>query len=154
MKLQETVQEPKLVQYVGKKPEKKDTVTGSNLYWPGPGSILQVEYTRAVQLLRHPKVWIEVDEKGKTVGGSKPIMPKASEPKKDEGDEDGDEGDTSDDGEEVAVEAVKDAIRQLDRENPEHFSDKGKPKLKAVQEALGTEVSVKVLNAAWKEIDG
>jgi len=140
----------KLIMYVGKKPEKRDTVTGSNMYWPGNGSVLSVEHTTALQLLRHPDVWVEVDKDGNPVQGK--LQVKASKPKQ----VDNQEPDNEEPGEsEVTVDAVKEAIFGLDRENPEHFTDGGKPKLKAVAEALGVdELDVKLVNAAWKEIDG
>mgnify|MGYP001046825141 CR=1 FL=1 len=137
--------EDKFIMYVGNKAEKRDTVTGSNLYWPGKGSILVVDHTVAVQLIRHPDVWVEVDEEGEPIV-SKVITPKKAAPAKPETPPD----------EPVAptVDAVKAAILILDRDNDEHFTETGKPKHRAVSEALDTDFDIKLLNAAWKEIDG
>ena len=171
------MQQPKRVMYVGNKPEKTDTVTHSGLYWPGPGAVLEVDYTIAVQLLRHPDVWVEVDEDGNVINGKsmrsgqsvgkrpQQPAPKAPEsPPQDDGDDDG-SGETDSDGDggegddtadhcEVTIDAVKEAIQGLDRENPDHFTAVGKPKVKAIEFALARKVTAALVAEAWKEIDG
>lgn len=138
----------KFVMYVGNKAEKRDTVTGSNLYWPGNGSILAVEHTTAVQLIRHPDVWVEVDDEGKRIVKAAPIkkaVSKKIEPVVPVVDVDP----TA-----PTVEEVITVILGLDQENPDHFTEAGKPKQRAVSGVLGVDVETKLLNAAWKEING
>lgn len=138
----------KLIMYIGNKPEKRDTVAGSNLYWPGNGTILKVEHTAAIQLIRHPDVWIEVDEEGEPINPQVATKKKGGKAPEPEPAADEDKGD-------IGIEDVKAAIFGLDREDPDSFTDTGKPKLKAVAAAMGVDdLDVKLVNAAWKEIDG
>lgn len=125
----------KLIRYVGKKARKKDTVADTGTVWAGPGDVQEVEHGAAVKLLEHPDVWVEHKAGAKA--------PKA--PATDDSSEGGDPDDL--------LQAVKDAVLGLDRENADHFTDKGKPKLEAVRETV-PEATVQALNAAWKEIDG
>lgn len=52
------------------------------------------------------------------------------------------------------IAAIKQAIYSLDRNNQDHFTEKGSPKVAAVREIAGEDVTVAMLNQAWKEIDG
>ena len=61
----------KLVQYVGNKPQKRDTVCGSGHIW-APGEVIEVEISIANRLLRFADVWQEHRE-----GGLSDVAPKA-----------------------------------------------------------------------------
>lgn len=76
----------KLVQYVGKKPQKRDTVAGSGLVWQR-GEVIEVETQIANRLLRYPDVWKEYLEGGLADAGdaepaTKKPAPKKAAPKK------------------------------------------------------------------------
>lgn len=56
-----------------------------------------------------------------------------------------------DDPSQEAVDKIITAIELLEPQNPEHFTEKGSPKLEAVRAILGDEAADKKgLNAAWK----
>lgn len=141
----------KLIQYVGKKLRKRDTVAGTGTIWSGNGDVQRVEHGAAVKLLEHPDVWQEmvVEQSGDTLQAVSPVapvtlvtpaVPAASE---------------ANDEEEIdaLTEAVKVAVLALDRDNAEHFTEKGRPRLEAVRETV-PEASIQVLNTVWKEIEG
>lgn len=46
---------------------------------------------------------------------------------------------------------IRDAVAALDPDNPEHFTETGRPRIGAVRERLGYAVAVKVLNDALRE---
>jgi len=54
----------------------------------------------------------------------------------------------------ITAEDVKSAIFTLDRANPEHFTETGKPRVKAVSAAIGQTVTAALVAEAWAEIDG
>lgn len=141
----------KMIQYIGNKPRKKDTVAGTGTIWSGPGDVQLVEHGPAVKLLEHPDVWQEAiasDPEPSMPTTVVPLVPAApAAPPIAEGQGSGQgEGD-------AMVPNVKAAVLALDRENPEHFTDKGRPRLEAVRETV-PDATIQALNTAWKEIEG
>jgi hypothetical protein len=55
----------KLIQYIGKKPSKADTIARTGLNWT-PGQVHPVADDAALKLLGFPTVWSEVCEKTQT----------------------------------------------------------------------------------------
>lgn len=53
-----TEQKPVFVKYIGRKLLKTDTVGRTNTVWAGHGDIQLVPRAVALQLVRHPKVWV------------------------------------------------------------------------------------------------
>lgn len=49
--------------------------------------------------------------------------------------------------------AITDAIRALEPVNPEHWTKAGKPRVKALEERLGHDISAADRDAAWQEIE-
>ena len=155
-----------IIVYIGRKPIKHDTVAGTGLIWAGYGDSHEVRHTEAVMLLQHPDVWATASKFNQLQGKVQAIsvgagltavsasdsssnddemidtdeLQKATPPAKD------DEGSRS--------LSVQEAIRSLDRSNPEHFSGQtGNPIIKAVREAAGdSNISLKDVNAAWAAI--
>lgn len=156
--------EYKFLMYVGKKAEKPDTVARTGIKWIGEGDIKAVPMPQADRLLGHTDVWVEVDEDGNRVTGPL-IKKKAAAPAppdsvgtssgdtKDENIQKGDTG-SADSTPDPDVVAIKMAILTLDRNNPEHFSEQGKPRVAAVRAAApDIKVDTKLLTEAWKEIE-
>lgn len=135
----------KLIQYVGNKPRKKDTVAGTGTIWSGKGDIQRVEHGPAVKLLEHPAVWQEAvsAQVADPLAAVAPVVALVPDTPVASGEGEGD----------PLVEAVKAAVLALDRDNAEHFTEKGRPRLEAVREAV-PEVNIQALNTAWKEIEG
>ena len=52
------------------------------------------------------------------------------------------------------LEAIKGAIAQLDRENPEHFTKGGKPQVEAIEAVLGWNITAAERDAAWESMQG
>ncbi len=60
-----------IIEYVGNKPRKEDTVAGTGLIWNGKGDTHVVGKREAAMLLKHPDVWAEVEaEKTKDNGSA------------------------------------------------------------------------------------
>lgn len=51
----------------------------------------------------------------------------------------------------VSDEAIRAAVARLDPDNPDHFTEQGRPKITAVREILGYPVAVKVVNDALRD---
>lgn len=157
----------KRIMYVGDKAIKTDTVARTRIVWAGKGDIQAVPAEAASKMLRHPDVWVEVDAKGKPMAGVTPeVLPKVKDkdPEPDREKESGEQEKAetvADESQETGEPAspgndsedpVAEAIRSLEPGNPDHFSDKGKPKLAAVRAIAGEDVTVKQLNEAWKAL--
>lgn len=50
------------------------------------------------------------------------------------------------------VSAIAAAILSLDKDNPDHFSKRGRPQAPALQEVLGYPVTAKERDAAWRRV--
>lgn len=171
------------IQFVGKTPRRRDNLMRTGLVWL-PGEVHMVTDDQAAEFIRYPDVWAEVDAKGKLLADqylaacekgnlpplllmvNAPVSKKETPPdpdpdaeKQDQGGGDQKQNDAADSGGnegkgDSGIDDVKAAILSLDRNNPDHFTDKGNPKVAAVREIAGDGVSVAMLNQAWKEIDG
>lgn len=60
-----------LIEYIGKKASRADTVAGTKVVWNGPGDVQEVPDLAVFKLLKHPDVWALV--------ASKPQTPKQAE---------------------------------------------------------------------------
>lgn len=152
------------VTYVGNKPTKRDTVTQSAYLWAGYGDTHEVPYSIASQLLRHADVWVLESEfkakfpeelpEQKPEPASEGFVIGASDDdfdSDDEGEGEGEGGEESQGDEQDAdVGAIKNAILSLEQGNPEHFSQKGAPKINAVREAAGdTTITADQVRDVW-----
>lgn len=61
--------------------------------------------------------------------------------------------DSVNDGDELIIEDIMKAIGQLGRENPDHFTGKGDPKVTAISEILGVDITASQRDEAWDRLD-
>lgn len=128
--------------YIGAKDRKRDTVAGTRSVWNGYGSVQFVAQLAAQTLLMYPTVWVDEKAfnelpKADTPGlHSVSPVPAAPEP--------GGRGPAF----------IQEAIRKLERTNPDHFGSFGAPKVDAVRALLpgDFDLSAKDLQEAFSEI--
>ena len=141
------------VVYVGDKPMKKDTVTGSKHIWRGFGQYRLVPEIEAQRLLDFPSVWVSEHEFERTKSGEH--GPANSSGLADGVMTVGVSGSVGATGLDTPTREnqIIDAIGDLDRTNKEHFTGTGMPKLEAVREAMADDsVDKAELNAAWTTV--
>lgn len=139
--------------YIGDKPVKKDTVTGSKHIWRGFGEYRLVPEMEAQRLLDFPSVWVNEREFERMKNGE-------DGPVTSSGLADGTLGGrtsgsvSADDLDKPTREnQIINAIGNLDRTNKDHFTGTGMPKLEAVREVMVDDSVEKAeLNAAWATV--
>ncbi len=67
--------------------------------------------------------------------------------------ENGKAGGASPSDDDLSVDDVIAAIRRLDPNNPEHYTKSGKPQTDALSESLGREVSAKLRDKAFAQVE-
>lgn len=65
-----------LIEYVGKKPSRADTLAGTGIVWNGPGDVQEVPDEAVPRLLMHPDVWAVAEK----AAPKAPEAPKAAAP--------------------------------------------------------------------------
>ncbi len=141
--------------YVGNKPIKRDTVTGSKQVWRGHGDCRLIPEALAQRMFDFPDVWvnektfsvlklgeaaerISVGPELRATGiglsnGSVSGQPASDQPSREN--------------------QIIEAISQLDRTNKDHVTAQGMPKLEAVRTIMNDESVEKTeLNAAWAAV--
>jgi len=164
------------VAYIGQKETKRDTLERTGTVWNGPGDVQMVDARPAGRLLRHPTVFIHGDkleeyqqklaedlaEQGDveddstgSVGDSQAEIQNPTEnPDTETTGTTEESGDAGSDEKAKLLEDIQAVIMGLDQENPEHFTDKGKPKLDAVRVRMeGVDVESADVTAAWKALN-
>lgn len=155
---------PKAVIYIGKKSVKRDNVMNSGLIWGGPGAIVEnvPDNVAATLCNMHKDIWVDVTDlgpeareemaeairsqalpAGALVTAAIPVVdPNAVPPA----------GATH--TAPYDVEAVTQAIRMLGTpdQNPDAFTQQGKPRVKAVEEILGYDVNAAAVEECWAAV--
>ena len=148
------------VRYIGTKPVKKDTVTGSLALWFGENSVAEVSEDVAIKLFQYPTVWQPADMaviERPAVNANPETLPPAGDEGQEGDDQTDDEGD--DEGEEsgdsvgaaapVTPEEIEVILPMLDKDTD--FTEAGRPMVNKVREHFeGREVTLQALKAAWE----
>ena len=139
--------------YVGDKPTKKDTVTGSKHIWRGFGQYRLVSEIEAQRLLDFPSVWVNEHEFERMKNGEHgPVTGSGLADGIMSAGNSGSVGATDLDTP-SRENQICDAIGDLDRPNKDHFTGTGMPKLEAVREVMADDSVEKAeLNAAWNTV--
>lgn len=142
--------------YIGPKPEKRDTITDTQITWFGFGDKQAVPAAQAAVLLRHRDVWVTEDEfkKGVEEGRYKPLeLVNIAPDLPDDIDLDGmddEPADELDDGAEsegdaAVIAKIQEYILSIETEK--------KPKIDTVRAALPElKITAADLTKAWKEL--
>lgn len=150
------------VRYIGTKPVKKDTVTGSLALWFGENSVAEVSEDVAIKLFQYPTVWQPADmaviERPAVNANPETLPPAGDEGQEGDDQTDGDEGegDTDDStggsvgtAEPVTPEEITVILPMLDKDTD--FTEAGRPMVNKVREHFeGREVTLQALKAAWE----
>lgn len=149
--------QPVAIAYIGNKEIKNDTQCRTGVTWYGQFDVQSVDPVPASRLLKFPSVWIRAEDLEKYKERIEATL-KEDEKKESEAESnatlaeqekvDATEGTSVD-----QIEAIQSVILSMDSENPEHFTEKGKPKIEAVRARMPEcEISTAELNDAWKQL--
>lgn len=158
---------PVAIAYIGNKETKRDTISGTGVVWDGFGDVQSVDPRAAGRLLRFKKVFVKAEQLAEIKAKLKAQAKEDAEAKFAHAQaelaraqaaidasaqmDDDDEG--SEDSEILGK--LVSAILSLDSNNPDHYTDGGKPKIDAVRATFGEdlpEFGSKELNAAYAQL--
>ena len=138
------------VRYLGTKPLKRDTVTGSLHIWTAENPVTEVPEEVALRLCLYPTVWQTADKPVIERPVVAPVAPPA-----DEFDEYADLDDGSGDlppaasTDAVSVSEIAAILPTLDKDAD--FTEAGRPKIDSVRDRFDDrEVTVQAVKAAWE----
>jgi hypothetical protein len=158
------------IRYIGKCPGKKDNVAKTGLRWRHPGAVIEVQEEAAVRLLQSPRVWVEVGGENDPgpdaiyrveMGGGDHYFVDSNGAKVTESGEQDRAVDQSTIDPEPArplgmandpEDAIRDAIRQLNPKNPAHFTTNGTPRIEAIADLLGYQISAQERTRIWSDM--
>lgn len=154
--------QPVQIAYIGNKEMKKDTQCRTGVTWYGQFDIQAVDPVPASRLLKFPSVWIRADDLEKykesietnLVGEASQDDTTASEDERNSTSAEAEKEDAAGEAVTDRLEAIQSVVLSMDQENPEHFTDKGKPKIEAVRARMpDCEISTAEVTEAWKQLD-
>lgn len=144
--------------YIGSKPEKRDTITDTQITWFGFGDKQAVPAAQAAVLLRHRDVWVTEEEflsgieSGKYKKPEHIVAPDSVLPDDIDLDDLGDKGESEDEDEGLESEGDSVVIAKIQEYILSIETDK-KPKIDAVRAALPSlKITAADLTRAWKEL--
>lgn len=146
------------VAYIGNKEVKKDTIARTGVEWFGFGDVQVVDARAASLLLRNKTVWCKAEDLPKVVEQIAKSAEETPAPAAESESESAPapQAEPEDAADDAKMDALQKAILNLDQANPEHYTEKGKPRVEAVRALLpeGMDVSVSEVNAAYKALGG
>jgi len=144
------------VAYIGNKEVKKDTIARTGVEWFGFGDIQVVDARAASLLLRHKTVWCKAEELPAIAEQIAKAAEEKPAPAAEPESAPAPQAEPEDAADNAKMDALQKAILNLDQASPEHYTEKGKPRIEAVRALLpeGMDATVAEVNAAFKALGG